>query len=120
MADTDPDEHIWKTTVYDKQIKLQIPKSTIKYEPVVLPEYFNRAYTENTDGSRYYVINENRYPSITTVIKATDKEGSKALAKWRSEVGHDKAQKISVDAANAGTKWHTFCEKYLTDRKSVV
>jgi len=111
----DVDAAIWNTISYDTATKLKIPKSKIEYSPVTLPEYFNHAVAETTaDGTRIYTIDSKPYPSITSVIKATDKEGKAALAKWRAEIGSEAAQKISTAAAVAGTRWHTFCEKYLT------
>ena len=43
------------------------------------------AYTQTINGKRYYVIGENKLPSVTTVLGAmTDKSG---LDAWRKRVG---------------------------------
>jgi len=114
MTNTLDDDQWLSKTYNDKTVNRKIPKSDIQYKPVELPDYFNNTVTETIDGTRYYLIDNNKYPSITSVIKATDKEGSAALAKWRNAIGKEAAQKITTNSAIAGTKWHSFCEKYLT------
>lgn len=67
----------------------------------------------NTENGRRYLIEgtETKYPSITTVLGDTaDKSG---FFEWRKRVGAEKADAISRNAANRGTKMHTLCEKYL-------
>jgi genome maintenance exonuclease 1 len=44
-------------------------------------------------------------------------EAKKALQEWRNRVGTQRAQQITTEAANRGTKMHTFLEDYI--RKGV-
>ena len=69
--------------------------------------------TENRDGSRYYLIeNDISYPSITTVLSDRKKEG---LIAWRKKVGNDVANHISRTSAARGTSIHEMCEKHLNN-----
>ena len=53
-------------------------------------------------------------PSVTTVLDKTKPAESRiALANWRKNVGEKKAQEIVTEAANRGTRMHTFLENYI-------
>lgn len=67
------------------------------------------------DGSRRYVTpNGNYLPSVTTILDATKPaERVKALNEWKKRMGKDRAQQITTEAANRGTKMHTFLEHYV-------
>ena len=53
-------------------------------------------------------------PSVTTILdKTKSAEKTKALANWRKSVGEAKAQAIVTEAANRGTRMHTYLEKYV-------
>ena len=61
---------------------------------------------------RVYDINEEKLPSVTTILSATKSEESKAkLAAWRQREGEKKADKIRDDAAARGTIMHRILEK---------
>ena len=65
-------------------------------------------------GSRMYAINEEKLPSVTSILQATQSEEKKAsLANWKARVGLAEANRIKNDASNRGTSMHTFLEKYL-------
>ena len=65
-------------------------------------------------GSRMYAVNQEKLPSVTTILKATESEEKKAsLANWKARVGVAEANRIKNDASNRGTSMHTFLEKYL-------
>jgi len=65
----------------------------------------------NTDSGRYYKTPAGvLYPSVTTV---TGLLGREAIAKWRSRVGEEEANKISHKAATRGTRIHQLCEDYI-------
>lgn len=76
------------------------------YEPI-------RRTTEN--GSRLYTTPAgDRVPSVTTVLSATTPTKKKqALQNWRNAVGHQQAQQITNQAANRGTRMHSFLENYV-------
>ena len=66
------------------------------------------------DGSRHYSINEERLPSVTTILKATESEEKKAkLAEWKKRVGHRQAEIISREATSRGSSMHDYLEKFL-------
>jgi genome maintenance exonuclease 1 len=87
-----------------------LPSSQITFAPVSLPITLNETMR---DGKRWYVYQGEYYPSITTMISATDDEGNNALKQWRTAVGHDAATRITSTAARRGTQWHTFCEQFV-------
>ena len=56
------------------------------------------------DGSRHYSVNEERLPSVTTILKATESEEKKAsLQAWKDRVGHKQAEIIKREASSRGT-----------------
>ena len=66
------------------------------------------------DGSRHYSINEERLPSVTTILKATESEEKKAkLEAWKQRVGHKQAEIISREATFRGSSMHDYLEKFL-------
>lgn len=67
------------------------------------------------DGQRLYQTpNGRRVPSVTTVLDRTKPEESRqALAEWKRRVGAEKAQQITTEAANRGTRMHTYLEHYV-------
>ena len=70
--------------------------------------------TETINGKRFYVVDGEKYPSITTVLSARNQEG---LIKWRQSVGNDVANNIMRTAAKRGTAVHTLVENYLNNEE---
>jgi genome maintenance exonuclease 1 len=70
---------------------------------------------ETVDGRRLYVTpGGEKLPSVTTILDATKSEESRqALNEWKRRVGHEQAQKITTEAANRGTRMHTYLEHYV-------
>lgn len=101
----------WSTQEHPFWMDNNVPAPTMRYTPASLSLTLTESYH---DGKRWYRHDGQFYPSITTLLSATDEEGNKALAKWRSRVGHAEATRITTTAASAGTRWHNFCEAYLT------
>jgi len=72
--------------------------------------------TQTINGKRYYIIEENKYPSVTTVLGAmTDSSG---LDAWRKRVGEEEADRISKFSANRGTVMHQMIEYFLGSEKN--
>ena len=67
------------------------------------------------DGRRLYQTPAgDRVPSVTTVLDRTKpEEKRRALQQWRDRVGHEQAQAITTEAANRGTRMHTYLEHYV-------
>jgi genome maintenance exonuclease 1 len=77
-----------------------------KYEPI--------KRTDTPDGRRYATPDGEKLPSVTTILDATKSEESKqALQNWRKRMGAQKAQAITTEAANRGTRMHKFLEDYI-------
>lgn len=72
---------------------------------------------QNVDGQRRYTTPDgNKLPSVTTILDATKpKERVEALNEWRRKVGHQRAQEITTEAANRGTRMHTYLEHYIKE-----
>ena len=67
------------------------------------------------DGKRHYLLpNGTPVPSVTTILDRTKPEEKRlALANWRKRVGEQKAQEITTEAANRGTRMHAYLEHYV-------
>jgi len=67
------------------------------------------------EGKRLYSTPDgSRVPSVTTILDKTKPEEKKqALNEWRKRVGVENAQKITTEAANRGTRMHTYLEDYI-------
>ena len=70
-------------------------------------------------GKRHYAINEDKLPSVTTIISQTQSEEKKeGLARWRQKVGEKEADSIMNDASKRGTAMHNYLEHYLISLKT--
>ena len=67
------------------------------------------------EGKRFYSTPDGKnLPSVTTILDKTKSEESReALNRWRRSVGAEKAQQITTEAANRGTRMHTYLEDYV-------
>jgi genome maintenance exonuclease 1 len=67
------------------------------------------------NGKRFYATPDgNKLPSVTTILdKTKPQEKIEALNQWRRRVGVEKAQQITTEAANRGTRMHTYLEDYV-------
>ena len=67
------------------------------------------------DGKRHYCLPDgSKVPSVTTILDKTKSEESRqALANWRKAIGEQKAQQITPEAANRGTRMHSYLESYV-------
>jgi hypothetical protein len=69
---------------------------------------------ETIEGKRYYSIGEQKLPSVTTILAATQtEEKRKSLEAWKNRVGHQQANEIKNLAANRGTVLHKLLEKHI-------
>mgnify|MGYP001346706284 FL=1 len=66
------------------------------------------------NDKRHYDVGEEKLPSVTTILSATQSDEKKAsLARWTQSVGEDQAVKIRDQAAERGTVMHRILEGYL-------
>lgn len=70
---------------------------------------------EQVDGKRLYATPDGKkLPSVTTILdKTKPAEKVKALQEWRNRVGAERAQAITTEAANRGTRMHNYLEHYV-------
>jgi genome maintenance exonuclease 1 len=78
-------------------------------------DYKDLSRTTDENGKRLYQTPDGRrVPSVTTILSATQPEEKKqALQNWRKAVGIERAQAITTDAANRGTRMHKYLEDYI-------
>ena len=76
---------------------------------------YTRLSRDDSSGKRLYATPDgNKVPSVTTILDKTKTAESRiALANWRKAVGEKKAQEITTEAANRGTRMHKFLEDYV-------
>lgn len=67
------------------------------------------------EGKRHYTLPDgSRVPSVTSVLdKTKPEESKKALEAWRKRIGPVRAQQITSEAANRGTRMHSYLEHYV-------
>jgi CRISPR/Cas system-associated exonuclease Cas4 (RecB family) len=71
----------------------------------------------NTDGSRLYQTPSGRaYPSVTTITGLLSKA---SIMAWRKRVGEEEANRVSAKASGRGTRVHTLCEDFLSNKEVV-
>jgi genome maintenance exonuclease 1 len=76
---------------------------------------YSKLTRDESSGKRLYATPEgHKVPSVTTILDKTKPAESRiALANWRKAVGEKKAQEITTEAANRGTRMHKYLEDYV-------
>ena len=81
---------------------------------------WNKLYTypktvrSSIDGVRKYSINDEKLPSVTTILSSTqDASKTESLDRWKLRVGEVEAERIRNTAATRGTAMHTFLEHHV-------
>jgi len=74
------------------------------------------ASTRSTvDGFRTYDVNDEKLPSVTTILGATkDQEAIDSINRWKAKVGEEAATRIRDTAASRGTNMHLHLERHVT------
>jgi genome maintenance exonuclease 1 len=83
---------------------------------MIIPRYdYTPLARESIEGKRHYALPDGtRVPSVTTILEKTKpEEARQALQNWRKAVGEQRAQQITTEAANRGTRMHTYLERYV-------
>ena len=66
------------------------------------------------NGSRHYDVGQEKLPSVTTILQATQPEEKRlALEAWKTRVGQTNAEQIKNEAATRGTTMHHILEAYI-------
>jgi hypothetical protein len=77
-------------------------------------EYHTLSRTSDEGRRLYSTPDGSKVPSVTTILDKTKPAESKAaLEQWRKNVGHARAQQITTEAANRGTRMHAYLEHYV-------
>ena len=75
---------------------------------------YPKTVREMVEGQRHYILNQEKLPSVTTILSATQSaEKRESLAKWRERVGEAEATRIVDSAGARGTAMHKILEKYI-------
>jgi len=66
------------------------------------------------NDERHYEVGQEKLPSVTTILAATQSDEKRAsLAKWKEKVGDSKADEIKNQAAKRGTLMHSYLEHHI-------
>ena len=75
---------------------------------------YPKTVREMVEGQRHYILNQEKLPSVTTILSATQSaEKRESLQKWRDRVGEAEATRIVDSAGARGTAMHKILEKYV-------
>ena len=65
-------------------------------------------------GKRHYDVGEEKLPSVTTILSATQSdEKKKSLADWRARMGTQAADRVRDISAMRGTAMHRYLEAFI-------
>ena len=69
---------------------------------------------EMVEGQRHYNINNEKLPSVTTILgKTQTAEKQQGLANWRARVGEEQATRTMNQAAARGSAMHAILEHHI-------
>ena len=79
---------------------------------------YPKSKREILKGDRHYDVNDEKLPSVTTILQATqDAEKAESLKRWTQKVGQVEAERVKNQAAKRGTAMHSYLETYLQGGK---
>ena len=79
---------------------------------------YPKSKREILKGDRHYDVNDEKLPSVTTILQATqDAEKAESLKRWTQKVGEVEAERIKNTAAKRGTAMHSYLETYIQGGK---
>ena len=79
---------------------------------------YPKTVRSSVDGTRHYDVGNEKLPSVTSILKATETEDKKeSLARWKDRVGEVEATRVKNVAATRGTAMHTYLEHYVKGGK---
>ena len=77
---------------------------------------YPKSVRELINEKRHYAINDEKLPSVTTILSATQSaEKQASLAKWKAKVGEIEAERVKNTAGARGTKMHSILEGYILE-----
>ena len=79
---------------------------------------YPKSKREILKGDRHYDVNDEKLPSVTTILQATqDVEKAESLKRWVQKVGTVEAERVKDTAAKRGTAMHSYLETYIQGGK---
>ena len=79
---------------------------------------YPKTVSSSVEGTRHYDVGNEKLPSVTSILKATETEDKKeSLARWKDKVGEVEATRVKNVAATRGTAMHTYLEHYVKGGK---
>ena len=79
---------------------------------------YPKSKREILEGDRHYDVNDEKLPSVTTILQATqDAEKAEGLKRWTQKVGEAAAKRVLEQAAKRGTAMHSYLETYIQGGK---
>ena len=79
---------------------------------------YPKTVRSSIDGVRKYDVDDEKLPSVTTILQATqDAEKTESLKRWVQKVGETEAERGKNTAAKRGTAMHSYLEAYLQGGK---
>ena len=75
---------------------------------------YPKSQRELIKGQRHYALNEEKLPSVTTILSETQSDDKKeSLARWKARVGETEAERIKDSSASRGTNMHLHLERHI-------
>ena len=75
---------------------------------------YPKSQRELIKGQRHYALNEEKLPSVTTILSETQSDEKKeSLARWKARVGETEAERIKDSSASRGTNMHLPLERHI-------
>ena len=75
---------------------------------------YPKSIREVINDQRHYAVGNEKLPSVTTILSATESEEKKqAIAKWKARVGAVEAERVKNTAATRGTAMHSYLEYHI-------
>ena len=66
------------------------------------------------EGQRHYDVSNEKLPSVTTILAATQSEEKKeSIARWKAKVGENEADRVRDQAASRGSNMHLHLERHI-------
>ena len=70
---------------------------------------YPKSVRELINDKRHYAIGDEKLPSVTTILSATQsEEKQESLKRWKAKVGENEAERVKNTAGARGTKMQYF------------
>ena len=76
---------------------------------------YPKSKRELLKGDRHYDVNDEKLPSVTTILQATqDAEKAESLKRWTQKVGQAEAERVRTQLQSVGQRciaiWRRICK----------